>query len=113
MVCTTGAIMSIEKLEFIYKISKFGSYRYSTQTSDGAYVPTEDANPVSVQGRPYKHLNFQLNDLEVSSSVRNIILHGYSISFVALLWPHQSDDRFSQLLYNIHKASHNCYTCIT
>ena len=39
---------------------------------------------MSVQDR---HSNVWLNDLEASSSVRNIILHGYRIPFVALLWP--------------------------
>ena len=50
-------------------------------------IPQEKGQPVSVQGRLRKHASFWLNDLDASSFVKGIILHGYRLPFVALPWP--------------------------
>ena len=50
-------------------------------------IPRENRKTVSVQGRLHKHANFWLNDLDVSSFVRDIVLHGYRLPFTVLPWP--------------------------
>ena len=47
-------------------------------------IPQEDGGTVSVQGRLRKHEKFWLNDLDVSSLVRDIILYGYRLPFAVL-----------------------------
>ena len=50
-------------------------------------LPVKASEPVSVQGRLRKHSSFWFHDLEAPSFVRNIVLHGYHIPFIALPWP--------------------------
>ena len=50
-------------------------------------IPQKKGETVSVQGRLRKHSSFWLNDLDASSFVRGIILHGYRLPFVVLPWP--------------------------
>ena len=50
-------------------------------------IPQDDGGTVSVQGRLRKHAKCWLNDLDVSSFERDIVLYGYHLPFAVLPWP--------------------------
>ena len=83
---TAGAVVCVDDNDAIMPLSVIESLDLVTVRMLEP-LPVKASEPVSVQGRLRKHSSFWLHDLEAPSFVRNIVLHGYCIPFIALPWP--------------------------